>query len=224
MAQDLARMSFEIIPLSQPPTYLPDLTKWCSSCMNSDGGNMSVGTSILALTVILASTAFAASGRNLKIAPDLEQADGAVDVIVQFNTHPTEAHHEKIRRSGGHLLRTVDGFRGAKYRLNSKGLEQLAADPSVVYITPDRAVSASADYVTPEANADIAQSYGFNGAGIGIAMIDSGVYDKHPDLQGRIVYQQAFDGSSWTQDKYGHGTHVAGLALGSGAASTGPGF
>ena len=58
---------------------------------------MSARTRILALTFILASTAFAASGRNLKIARDLEQADGTVDVIVQFNTHPTEAHHEKIR-------------------------------------------------------------------------------------------------------------------------------
>src|SRR6266705_3766271 len=189
-------MPFPLLELFQAVEDLVSRSyEWCSPCMNSGGGNMSARTRILALTVILASTAFAASGRNLKIAPDLEQADGAVDVIVQFNTHPTEAHHERIRRSGGHLLRTVDGFRGAKYRLNSKGLEQLAADPSVVYITPDRAVSASADYVTAEVNADIAQSYGFNGAGIGIAIIDSGVYDKHPDLQGRIVYQQAFDGT-----------------------------
>src|SRR5712691_2589975 len=174
---------------------------------------------VLTLTLIVASTAFAAGARNPKIAPDLAQANSAVDVIVQFNTPPSKAHHEKIRRAGGHLVQTMDGFRGAKYRLHPASLEQLAADPSVVYISPDRAVSASADYVTAEANADIAQSYGFNGAGIGIAVIDSGVNDKHPDLQGRIVYQEAFDGTSWTFDKYGHGTHVAGIAVG-----TGPGF
>ena len=57
------------------------------------------------------------------------------------------------------------------------------------------------------------------GNGIGIAILDSGVEANHADFKplitSRVVYNKSFiTGSTDTSDKYGHGTHVAGLASG----------
>ena len=65
-------------------------------------------------------------------------------------------------------------------------------------------------------NANIAFQYGWTGAGVGVAIIDSGIYN-HPDLRPRVVYSESFvPGDSSTNDAYGHGTHVAGIVAGNG--------
>ena len=77
-------------------------------------------------------------------------------------------------------------------------------------------------------------SPGFAGSALGysgssnttIGIIDSGVDDSHTDLTGRKVYWRDWtsDNESNPRDITGHGTHVAGIALGSGsmAGSTTP--
>lgn len=63
---------------------------------------------------------------------------------------------------------------------------------------------------------------GYTGKGIGIAVIDSGIY-PHPDLEGRIVGWADMTNEKKPKpvDPFGHGTHVAGDAAGSGKMSAG---
>ena len=50
------------------------------------------------------------------------------------------------------------------------------------------------------------------GEGIKIAILDSGIDDRHPDLAGAVVDGKDFTNSSFgVYDRLGHGTHVAGI-------------
>lgn len=88
-------------------------------------------------------------------------------------------------------------------------------------IALDGKLRLSLDRSTAQIGAPAAWQAGFTGRGVRIAVLDTGVDTSHPDFAGRIAEVRDFTGSTGGKDVEGHGTHVASIMAGSGAASDG---
>src|SRR3989442_1174943 len=197
---------------------------------------------LLTLIILLAAGLSLADGKKHKLSKDLDALKGGhsgatVDVIIQFNQTPTDAHHQKVQNEGGVLKTKLDVIKGAHYSVPVESLQTLADDSDVAYISPNRPLSGTStvDFAPETVNAPVAwQQWGLDGTGVGVAVIDSGVtavgdlYWWIPANQtygSRVVYSQNFvPGTTETSDQYGHGTHVAGIIAGAGWFSTGSNF
>jgi serine protease AprX len=149
-------------------------------------------------------------------------AGSSVDVIVQFTAPPSASDFAAIAAAGGNLKKRFSNIRGGLFTVPAAALHGIASNPRIFYISPDRKLSGSLEFAEPTVGANIALQYGWNGAGVGVAIIDSGIAINHPDLRQRVVYSENFVGTeATTNDVYGHGTHVAGIVGGNGTASAG---
>src|SRR5271166_2065156 len=167
-----------------------------------------------------------------KYSPDLAPyvgTTGSVTINVQFKSMPGNGKFRTWQTGGASLRWKLPTITAATMTVPTSMLPTLASEAAVVYMSLDRKMALMSNPATEEfvtaVEADVAASqYGLNGAGVGVAVIDSGVA-AHADLNdgigvSRVVYSQSFvAGDTTTSDKFGHGTHVAGLIGGSGASS-----
>jgi len=125
-----------------------------------------------------------------------------------------------------HLIKGVAGD------ASPSTIKRLADDSAVEGIYLDSSVrasqssgeSASGDIVSPAEMVDAGKLWdeGVDGRGVIVAILDSGIDKNHPDLAGKVVGEKNFvEDEETTDDLLGHGTMVAGIIAGSGAASGG---
>lgn len=78
-------------------------------------------------------------------------------------------------------------------------------------------VKASLAESVPQIGAPEALQAGYDGTGVKVAVLDTGIDATHPDLDGgKVVAAQNFSSDSDTIDHFGHGTHVASIVAGTG--------
>ena len=113
--------------------------------------------------------------------------------------------------------------------VDENGLAELAACPIVEGIYPDFEVKATLNQSGPLIGQPQAETAGFTGTGIGIAIVDTGIDYTHPDFGAPAPYPNTkvrggydfANNDTNPFDDEGHGTHVASIAAGMGTTYRG---
>ncbi|MFE0133497.1 S8 family serine peptidase [Streptomyces sp. NPDC059037] len=116
------------------------------------------------------------------------------------------------KQDAADLWKALTAKRGASTTSTASGIERIWLDGTR---------RASLDKSVPQIGAPKAWEAGFDGKGVKIAVLDTGVDATHPDLKGQVAAKKNFTTSPDTKDRIGHGTHVASTAAGTGAKSGG---
>ncbi len=151
-----------------------------------------------------------------------------VRVIVQADTSGLRSVRGRLSRA---LRRETEG--ATALDLTRAELETLARDSSVVHISKDLPVVADMAVTNKVTRADsvwqgtsglllgIGGTPSYQGAGIGVAVLDSGI-SAHSAIGSRVVARVNMVSTEpgVTGDPFGHGTHVAGMIGGAGSAAS----
>ncbi|OHB73337.1 MAG: hypothetical protein A2Z25_00340 [Planctomycetes bacterium RBG_16_55_9] len=209
--------SFSPPPLPEVPpiiseTYANDL----------DGDRVDDELNVLAED---ASTMYLLAVTQAERADALTSLSGMTDVELIFKTQITQAQIDKFLLLGGqisYIYRAVSyGWQGRIPLELVDSLPVLMGDALVLIKGPkplelDMDVATQTGRVRP-----VWKDLGFDGdPSITIGIIDTGVDESHPDLAGRRTHwvDKSDEGFTNPVDYDGHGSHVAGIALGTGQA------
>lgn len=166
---------------------------------------------------------------------------GEIAYFVVLGEPKTDAHRTALARAGARILRdyrTIDAFAVASL---PRVVKRVAAVPDVARLAPVEVIESEAEQEVDQSRATTADvgapplwNQGITGTGIRIAVLDTGLDPTHPDLddrdfrnwssplnQPKVVDARNFVGGgclplAGATDGHGHGTHVAGIATGTG--------
>ncbi|HEX9411730.1 MAG TPA: S8 family peptidase [Actinomycetota bacterium] len=160
-----------------------------------------------------------------------DHSSATIPVIVRETDPHSEAAEALVRGLGGtitHELPMIDSFSA---KIPARTLPALTSSSAVLTVTGDGRVRAT--------GVDMTQYDGwspnniwddvlrlprlgdeFDGTGVTVAVLDTGVIDS-PDLAGRVLVKVDFTADHDGIDRYGHGTHMAGIIAGDGTNSGG---
>ncbi len=91
--------------------------------------------------------------------------------------------------------------------------------PGIEKIWLDGKVEANLEQSVPQIGAPTAWNSGYDGSGVKVAVLDTGIDTEHPDVAGQLDEAVSFVPEEDALDHHAHGTHVASTVLGTGSAS-----
>ena len=160
-----------------------------------------------------------------------KSARGSCAVIAKIDGELTPAQTAQMAALDAKITQNLGFIHSVALTLPTRNLSKLAALPFISHLSYDGAVKKSDGFTDGSTGAAYArQNYGVSGKGVTVAVVDSGIARQAWDLQdpstgSRVVSSPDFIGGTagnYSDDRCGHGSHVAGIVGGSGSCSTGP--
>jgi serine protease AprX len=158
-------------------------------------------------------------------------SNGTTSVIVTFTDGQLPSEFRPFVKGGNSKLGIINGY---SIEVPDRLLKTLAANPTVVQFHVDRPLYKQNLRTTlTTGSRALQQALGITGAGVGVAVIDSGIATWHDDLTNRSsrlypygnqrvsAFVDFVNRRSMPYDDDGHGTHVAGIIAGNGYDSGG---
>jgi len=182
----------------------------------------------LGLTACVATGAFGSAGSpkwDLFLqAASQQHTPAKVSVIAKLSGPLTKRDRAAIAKLGGSVTRELSIVNSVCVTLPSKKLESLSRLSKIAHLSYDAQVKKTDSFTVNGTYANVAfQQYGATGAGVTVAVMDSGIYPD-ADVASRIVANVSMISGLSPVDQCGHGTHVSGILAGNGAQSTGSQF
>ncbi|QFY11769.1 S8 family serine peptidase [Nonomuraea phyllanthi] len=161
-----------------------------------------------------------------------DQRAEAIPLLVTYQGDPAPAALASAARAlpAAGNVRVLDSVNGAAMSVRADQADDFWAGlrtgnrlsgGGIAKIWLDRKTKASLDKSVPLIGAPAGWERGFDGKGVKVAVLDTGIDTTHPDFAGRIVATENFTTSAGIADKVGHGTHVASTVAGAGATYRG---
>lgn len=146
---------------------------------------------------------------------------GTIELIVENNL---SLEDENILKSIVNIKYKIPLINAIVIEIDENNLDSLKELKCLKTVFQNTHITMQMDTARKTVNANIVQENGYTGKGIGIAILDTGISPNNDFLypQNRILaFKDFINNKAKPYDDNGHGTHVAGIAGGSGINSNG---
>jgi len=170
---------------------------------------------------------------DLKAAQACVDRDQRVQVVVNLTRGRAGRVVREVSALGGVVQATYRSLDQMSLDVPIGLLDELVRIEGVEFVAPDRPVIGVASHLQTTTGANLVQmpvvpgksgqrTDDFDGSGITIGVVDSGIDLDHFDLRDggrrRVLLRVDFTGDTGAIDPFGHGTHVAGIIAGDGSS------